>query len=136
MTSFELPPSQPVFSTEQLEQLHAGPGTVRTPVDILSSSDIKNNLGNFYLHFLRSGMIPDIYRQQPHFQRFTIIYPDLTDELERTLDEGTRGLTQLGEQLHSLPALLNAYELMRGLVDANDPGVTQSGVIDNKFLIR
>lgn len=136
MTSFELPPSQPVLSAEQLALLLAGPGIVANPVDLPANADENNGLGNFYLHFLRSGMVSQMYRQQAHFLRFTIIYPDLTDDLESTLDEWSDSPMQLGEQLHSLPALMDAYEIMRSLVDANDPGVTLNGVTDSRFLVR
>ncbi|HSX01225.1 MAG TPA: hypothetical protein VLF67_03190 [Candidatus Saccharimonas sp.] len=77
---------------------------------------------NFYLMFLVMSKLPDdfrdVYRHRPAFHRFAELYPERVAALEQALEAEDR---RPGEQ--SWPLLLEAYQLMRELVDMGDFGV-------------
>lgn len=118
-------------------QLEAGPGLVYSPAaNYLLSADEYDGFGhmfanNFFLHF-NSGLTGTVYRQQKHYQRFSILYP----ELNQALQEDPQQRRNIAGWDDLEPALRQAYELMRHLVDLEDPYVRDGGQVDSIFLSR
>lgn len=132
MTSPEFNPNSTVEgftvvpTAEQLQALEEGPGIVKVPAQ-MEEIDENTWLGvNFEAYFNASpeSFGSSIRRQQPVFQRFQILYPELSSALDRPdsrLD-------------HSQEELRQAYRIMAQLVDQNDPYVMKDGKVNPKYL--
>ena len=152
-------PEQPLASLtpDQMAALEAGPGLVTNPVaselitpDEYRSAEyrsvnnefgrrinIDGGLGNFSAFFAPPGTaVTDAYRATPSRQRFAIIYPTFTAQLEELVSEGFT--THLDSSTGYIldPTFIEAYRLMVPLVDRSDPGVLQSdGEVSSLYLL-
>ncbi len=91
------------------------------------------NLNNYMAHFGESDF-SEQYRQKPAYQRFAILYPDLNAYLlelgkNAPLDEAPYSYTV------SRAVINESYDVMRQLVDVNDPYVTIDGQSSQTWLI-
>ncbi len=119
--------TQPSITPEQAAQLEAGPGAVKEPAGLPSREELRGSLNNYFLHFSSDeGFAGPIYRAQPHWKRFEITYPELAARLREAYP-----------RLKDYEEIDVTYDLMRALVDKNDPGVlSDDGVVDDRFLTR
>lgn len=136
-----IPPSS--LTPEQLAALEAGPGLVTDPVadELLPAAEVLKmrdyltykTLGNFSGYFTApESMYGYLIRQRPCRQRFAIIYPELTAKLELFVAMGAN--TASGR---STDDFIEAYDLMRTLVDRGDPHVLDDQLqVDAEFLTR
>lgn len=128
IASFDLPHLTP----EQLSALDKGPGRVLTPIELERFADA-SQLNNFALYFAAEGSIAGvIYQRIRCNRRFAIVYPEFTAALRANY------LVLRDSQVTSPDkerVLLHAYELMKDLVDRDDPGVVDSaGHIYRRYL--
>ncbi len=126
------------FSPEQNAALEAGPGRVTNPAGpFLASTSEMKHLNNFFMYFDTNtdSFISNMYRQLPYRQRFAIIYPELTAELEAHVAGGYNPVGDTSFMETSLGRLFaDAYDLMRDQVDMADPGVLLDGEV-NRYLL-
>jgi hypothetical protein len=125
--------------TEQQRQAIAeGPGWVNEPVavdlegfadtDAFAASSQGLGTNNFRGFFRRQGFQASVYENTPAFQRLRILHPDLVEYMDQQLanpDELPEGVWE---------DLLKVYNIMKMLVDKNDPNVTSDGVVDKLYL--
>lgn len=127
----ELGRSGAELSEEQLAALERGPGLVRNPAPQLSRAEIfarSHSLNNYEVYFKENhGPFAEYYCQTPAFQRFLIIYPELSDYLFSISKEEQNPLV--------LRAIIDeSYDLMRQLVDIGDAHVIVDGAIRSSAL--
>lgn len=120
------------LTPEQLSALDDGPGRVRTPVELERFSEA-SQLNNFALYFADENSIAGvIYQRIRCNRRFAIVYPAFAASLKANylLLRDSRVTSEEKERV-----LLHAYELMAGLVDRDDPGVTDArGFVNRRYL--
>ena len=128
ITAFEVPHLTP----EQLAALDEGPGRVRTPVELERFAEA-SQLNNFALYFADENSIAGvIYQRIRCNRRFGIVYPDFAASLRASyvMLRDSRVTSAEKERV-----LLHAYDLMTGLVDRDDPGVTdERGFVNRRYL--
>ncbi|MGH7241430.1 MAG: hypothetical protein ACREGB_03990 [Candidatus Saccharimonadales bacterium] len=130
---------------EQLALLQAGPGEVIRSVvtELVTAAEYSvergwqlGDLNNFPIHFCKPSFFTNLYREAPWRQRFAIMHPELTAELEdlvrplphRTVDESTDPSVAL--------KFASAYDLMVHMVDRADQYVLRDdGTVDRYLLI-
>ena len=120
------------LTPEQLSALAAGPGTVHSQVELERFSEA-SQLNNFALYFADENSIAGvIYQRIRCNRRFAIVYPDFATALRANY------LVLRDSRVNSPDkerVLLHAYELMAGLVDRDDPGVTDDrGFVNRRYL--
>ena len=96
--------------------------------------DFTRGQNNFYMHFRDDCYISnEIYRQNPHFQRFQKQHPEMEQETTRATVQAMRT-----EPRQKLPyeQLWDAYKIMSKLVFLDDKYVMRDGQPDDWFLCR
>lgn len=126
------------LSADQIAALEAGPGRVINPAGLfLTPASELPHLNNFFMYF-ESGVdsfIIGIYREQPYRKRFSIIYPDLTAQLEAEVASGHRFVGDFSFMDNPTGRLFAmAYDLMRDQVDLSDPQLISDGKVNNYLL--
>ena len=120
------------LTPEQLSALASGPGTVHTQVELERFSEA-SQLNNFALYFADEQSIAGvIYQRIRCNRRFAIVYPEFATALRANylVLRDSRVCSADKERV-----LLHAYELMAGLVDRDDPGVTdERGFVNRRYL--
>jgi hypothetical protein len=138
----------PQLSPEIVAALEQGPGMVQIPVvdELVTAEEFIaehlqtegfESLGNFSGYFLPvESYSGAIYRGMACRQRFAILYPELTAELEGLAAAGV-STTWPGPEGIVDKRFAHAYTLMSGLVDRNDAAVvTSDGQVDSLLLVR
>jgi hypothetical protein len=126
------------LTEQQRQAIVEGPGWVNEPVavelegfsdvDSFAASSQGAGANNFQGFFRRQGFQGSVYGSMPAFQRLQILYPDLVDYMDQQLanpDELPQGVWD---------DLLKVYDIMKLLVDKNDPKVTNDGEVDKLYL--
>ena len=111
---------EPLSEEEKREVVEAKDHGVKNPAIMVEYRDIdefRKRQNNFYAHFARTkNPIVGAYRTHRAFQRFEILYPELTSKLLYKVSQ-SEPITD--EQWHDL---FEAYQKMSKLVDSSDAG--------------
>lgn len=125
------------LSPEQIAAIEAGPGFVTNPAGpFLAPVSELGHLNNFFMYFAGpETFIGGIYHQLPYRQRFGILYPELTVELETHVASGYNPVGDISFMETPTGRLFaTAYDLMRDQVDVADPGVLENGQVRRYLL--
>jgi hypothetical protein len=113
----------PLSDEEKRDVLSREDHGVTDPVNLYKFKDLdefKKHQNNFYVHFASTNpksMAGNLYKTERAFQRFEILYPDLTEELLGKFSP-TSGISEDQWQ-----KLYDAYQKMSTLVDRKDAGI-------------
>ena len=124
---------KPLTEEEKAAVLSREDHGVTSPVQLQqfeTVDEFKKVYNNFFIHFAPEGpqSSANPYRTRRAFQRFEILYPDLTKKL---LGKYDRGKEPNEEEQRDL---FEAYKLMSPLVDATDVDVVIDGKVNQNYL--